>query len=347
MRKYLIPTSDTTIYQAFENNNAGLDEILEIGKVINTRSETSSSLMYASSSARALLYFDLPTTASVPTYANYFLNLRLANASNVRRNQQILIYQISRSWDEGSGFFYQDAKNVNDGCTWQRATQFVSWSNSGGDILTNAASQSISLTTYPLEDFRINVTNIIQPIVNTSIQSTFNGLVLQFPITDEEDYTNEGNIKLFSAQTHTIHQPNLEVAWDTQQMDTGSLVPIPGLNIKVVASNLRQTYAKGDIDKVSFVVRDLYPLKSFDATLRYKNKYYLPSSSYYSIIDVQSNTTVIPFDDYSKVNADASGSYIILDTTPLYAGRFYTIKLKVVHEGYSRVINTETHFKVE
>ena len=36
MRKILTPSKDTTIYQAFPTNNAGLDEILEIGKLVNT-----------------------------------------------------------------------------------------------------------------------------------------------------------------------------------------------------------------------------------------------------------------------------------------------------------------------
>jgi hypothetical protein len=117
--------------------------------------------------------------------------------------------------------------------------------------------------------------------------------------------------------------------------------------VKIVASNLREIYTKGDVDKVNFVVRDQYPLKSFDSVLRYKNKYYLPTSSYFSIVDVQSNTTVIPFDDYSKVSTDTTGSYVILDTSPLYSGRFYTLKLKVVNGSYSRIIDTDTIFKVE
>lgn len=348
MRKILTPTKDTTIYQAFKNNNAGLDEVLEIGKVIDTLTgESTGSSAYASGSARTLLYFDLPTTAVVPATASYFLNLKLANASNVKRNQTILIYQVSRSWDEGSGYFYQNVKNVEDGASWTKCTGTVSWSNAGGDLLTNSTSQSISLTSYPLEDIRIDVTNILRPIVSQSLQSTFYGLAIQFPTTDENDKTNEGNIKVFSTQTHTIHQPTLEVVWNNQVFSTGSLVKIPDLNVKVSPTNLRQTYTKGDVDKLTFVVRDQYPQRSFNSILRYKNKYYLPSSSYYSIVDVQSNTVVIPFDEYSTINTDGNSSYIELDTSPLYKGRFYKLKLKIVTGSYSRVIDTETLFKVD
>lgn len=347
MRKILTASKDTTLYQAFKNTNAGLDEILEIGKVIDTDVSSVSSTAYSTGSARTLLYFELPTTASVSANANYFLNLRLANADNLNRNQQVLVYQISQSWNEGSGVFYQDIRNANDGATWARCTSAVSWSNSGGDFLTGATSQSITLSSYPLQDIRIDVTNIIRPIVSQSLNNTFYGLALQFPTVDETDKENTGNIKIFSTQTHTIHQPTLEIAWDSQTFTTGSLTAIPNLNVKIVPNNLRQSYTKGDVDKLTLTVRDQYPLRSFDSTLRYKNKYYLPSSSYYSIIDAQSNITVIPFDDYSKVDTDATSSYIVLDTSPLYKGRFYRLKLKVVNGVYSKVIDTETLFKVD
>lgn len=343
MKKFIIPSKDTTIYQAFKTNNAGLDEILEIGKVVDL---TLVDPTYNSGSARALLYFDLPTTASVSTGSNYFLNLRLANATDVKRNQIIQVYSISQSWDEGSGYFYQNVQNSNDGATWNQATTSVSWSNAGGSFITSSTSASITLSTYPLQDLRIDVTDILRPIVSQSRQNTFYGLLLKFPNADEIDNDNQGNIKVFSAQTHTIHQPTLEIAWDNQVFNTSSLSKIPSLNVKITPNNLKESYTKGDVVKVTLNVRDEYPTKAFDSTLRYKSKYYLPSSSYFSIVDVQSNTTIIDFDNYSKINCDTSGSYFVLDTSPLYTGRFYTVKLKVESDEYSKVINTDTLFKI-
>ncbi len=324
----------------------------------------------------------------------------------------MLVYQVSRSWDEGSGYLYQNVKNVQDGITWNQygslvqslgftgngiqttfsssiytfveaisvsvggtlydssqyrisgsnlvfayppsssaTIQFtgsvgVLWTIGGGNLLTGSTSASITLSEYPLQDLRIDVTNILRPIVSESLQNMFNGLVIQFPTIDELNITNEGNIKVFSTQTHTIHQPTLEISWDNQTFVTGSLSAIPSVNVKVVPENLRESYTKGDVAKVGLTVRDEYPLKSFDSTLRYKNKYYLPTSSYYSITDTQSNTVIVDFDDATKINCDVSGSYIVLDTTPLYKGRFYTLKFKVNSGDYSRIINTDVLFKI-
>lgn len=347
MRKILTASKDTTIYQAYPTNNAGLDEILEIGKLINTDVSLTSSTAYATGSVRSLIYFELPTTASVSANADYFLNLKLANATNIYRNQKILIYQISRSWDEGSGYFYQQPNNVNDGATWNQYETNVSWSVAGGDILTASTSQSVTLASYPMQDLRINVTNILRPIVSQSLQNSFYGLALQFPLSDEQNYENKGNIKFFSTQTHTIHQPTLEIAWDTQTFVTGSLTATPTtLDVKVIPSNIQSSYARGDITRINLVVRDKYPLKSFDSTLRYKNKYYLPSSSYYSVIDSQANVSVIPFDEYSKIECDATGAYIVLDTSPLYKGRYYQLKLKLTNGTYTRTLDAEQQFMI-
>lgn len=344
MRTILTASKDTTLYQAFKNNNAGLDEILEIGKLVNTELVEPS---YASASVRTLLYFNLPTTESVHATSSYFLNLKLANASEVSRNQQILVYPISQSWDEGSGYFYQNIKNVRDGATWSVLNANTSWSLAGGDFLTSSNSASVTLSTYPLQDLRIDVTNIIRPFVSQSTQNTFYGLIVKFPTADEIDPYNKGNIKVFSVQTHTIHAPTLEVVWNSQTFTTGSLKPIPStLDIKVVASNIQSEYAKGDIARIEFVVRDPYPLRSFDSVLRYKNKYYLPTSSYYSIVDVQSNTTVIPFDEYSKLDCNSSGSYLTLDTTPLYQKRYYAIKLKIVSGSLTKTIDPGLQFSI-
>lgn len=349
MIKILTASKDASIYQAYPNINTGLDEILEIGKVVDSDIlpiPAFSSSIYSGSSVRSVIYFELPTTESVSATANYFLNLKIANASDIIRNQQIVVYQVSSSWVEGSGYFYQDTKNVEDGVSWTRYDGYTSWSLAGGNFLTSSASASITLSDYPLSDLRIDVTNILQPIVSQSLQNTFYGLAIQFPRADELSLINQGILKVFSTQTHTIHQPTLEIAWDNQTFNTGSLYPIPSMNVKVTPSNLKEVYTKGEVSKVTLTVRDEYPLRSFDSTLRYKNKYYLPSSSYYSIVDTQANVTVVPFNDYSKINTDTTGSYVVLDTNLLYEGRFYTLKFKVQSGDYTRIINSDVFFRV-
>lgn len=326
MRTFLKTVKDASIYQRYPTRNTGLDEIIEVGKVITSLDKN---LKFSSGSVRSLLYFDISQNSGYPTSSEYYLNLHVANAKEFRRYQKIEVYAISRSWDEGSGYFYQDVENAEDGATWEQCTEFVSWSANGGDFTTNL-SASYTFTEVPFDNnIRINVTNLLAPVISGSNITPWNGLLLKFPTSDETNQTNKGNIKFFSSNTHTVYEPKLEILWNDQTFITGSLKPIPNGNVFISPKNLKEAYTRGEIDKIYLITRDPFPDKRFDAKQRYKNQYYLPSSSYFRIKDVVSNVYIHTFDQYSSINCDISGSYITLDTSGLEIDRFYEIDLKI------------------
>lgn len=326
MRIILTSSADTTIYQRYPLNNVGLDEIVEVGKVAKPEDF---GVVYSASAARTLINFNITNSGSYPNNASYYLNLKIANASKLPYSQELLVNKISGSWAEGSGYFVQQTVNPRDGATWSgsNAAAAVSWSNLGGDYYASP-STSVVLNEYPMQDLRIDVSSILRPVVSQSLD--WNGLLIRFTNASETDYVNEGNIKFFSRQTHTIHQPTLEVVWDDSTFTTGSLKRIPNTyDIEVVPKNVKETYVRGSKEKVRFVVRDKYPQKNFDATLRYKNVYYLPTSSYFGVVDTQANTVVLPMDEFAKLSCDATGSYFILDTSNLYKNRYYAVNLEI------------------
>lgn len=325
MKIFLLPTEDSTIYQRYPDNNTGLDEILEIGKNIKS---LDSQKMYASASSRALLHFDIPSNNQYPENAKYWLNLKIANAANVNRYQELQVYPVSSEWVEGSGYFYQDIKNSQDGVTWSSRNASVTWSTAGGDYDT-VVSGSYYISKMPIQDIKIDVTSIISKVVSGSNTTPWNGLIVKFPDSDEQNSLNKGNIKVFSSNTHTIFAPTLEVCYIDQLFSTGSLKRIPGSSVSIMAKNLKESYTQGEVDKVYFVVRDRYPDKRFDAVQRYRSQYYLPSESYFRIRDDVSDVILYDFDPYSAINCDPSGSYIILNTSNLEPNRYYTVDLKI------------------
>lgn len=343
MRTFIPITQDATIYQQYPYINTGLDEILEIGKRLEPLEQRNA---YSSGSVRLLINFDLPSNQQYPTSSVYYLNLRLANATNVNRYQTLEIYPVSRSWVEGSGYFYQDVKNVGDGVTWRSASRHDGWLNSGSDYTTNISS-SYTFTTVPIEDVKINVTNILKEVVSGSNTTPWNGLLIKFPIADETDSTNIGNIKFFSSNTHTVFAPKIEVAYVDQPFVTGSLKPIPNSELSIIPKNLKEAYTIGEIDKIYLVVRDKFPDKRFDSVQRYRTQYYLPSSSYFRIKDSVSGVILYDFDQYSTINCDTSGSYITLDTTAMDVNRYYTIDLKVQTPSRTFFPEFDYEFKVD
>jgi hypothetical protein len=343
MRTFLPTTQDATIYERYPTLNTGLDEVIEVGKIIKY---LDGSDQYSSGSVRALLQFNIPSSQQYSTSSMYYLNLRIANAKNVNRYQKILVYPVSRSWVEGSGYFYQDFQNAEDGVTWLDASNTTTWITSGSDY-TTTISASYTLSKVPIEDIKIDVTNLIAPVVSGSNRTPWNGLVLKFPTADELDSTNVGNIKFFSGNTHTVFAPKLEVVSVNQTFVTRSLKPIPNGTVNIVPKNMKEAYTVGEIDKVYLVVRELYPDRKFDATQRYRNAYYLPSESYFRIRDQVADMVLYDFDAYSAINCDASGSYIILDTSGLEANRYYSLDLKVKSNGLVFFPEFNYTFKVE
>lgn len=343
MRKFLSPTQDASIYQQYKFINTGLDEILEVGKRVNVNEFNGT---YASGSVRCLIDFDIPSNQQYPSNSVYYLNLWLANATDVRRYQNLEVYPVSRSWVEGSGYFYQDIKNVSDGVSWVSASISDSWISSGSDYTTTLTG-SYTFEKLPITDVKIDVTNIIRAVVTGSNTTPWNGLLIKFPDTDESDVENTGNIKFFSSNTHTVFAPKLEILYNDQTFVTGNLKPLPFGNVSVVPKNLKESYTLGEIDKIYIIVRDRFPDKRFDATQRYRSQYYLPSSSYFRIKDAVSGVTLYDFDQYSAINCDVSGSYITLDTSMLEVNRYYSMDIKVQTESRTFFPEFDYQFKVD
>lgn len=343
MRTYLSPTKDASIYQRYPTINTGLDEILEIGKL---KKDNDTQNYYASSSVRILMNFDISTQSSYPANAKYYLNLYLANAINVDRGQSIEVYPLTADWNEGGGYFYPISEQNTKDVTWQHAKTQTNWSTSGSSF--NASpSASTQLTKLPIRDISIDVTSIMAPVVAGTNVVPWNGIVLKYPTSNEIDSSVISNIKFFSQNTSTIFTPTLEIVWNNQSFVTGSLKPIPSTKFSILPKNLKQSYVQGEIDKIYLVVRDQFPDKRFDATQRYKNTYYLPTSSYFRIRDEVSDVEINSFDQYSAINCDVSGSYISLDTTGLQPNRFYILDLKVQTATSTFFPEFNYRFKVE
>jgi hypothetical protein len=301
IRQYF-PVKDATVYSEFVTRNAGMDEILEVGKT-----------ELGNYSIRSIIDFNFPAiVAASPTGSVYVLRLQTANATRLPANQSIWASVYTGSWAEGTGYYYQDIYQVPNGVVWTD--------------LTGAFSPSVTGTiTRPVaNELQINITGLVTA-------SNITGLILQFPASDEVDNDNKGIIKFFSRDTHTIYSPVLEVRWQDQIYATGSLSSSNGLNLVVLPSSLKEVYRVGETAKVSLTVREKYPQKTFANSFNpYATALYVPPTTYFSIVDEQANFPVIQFSDYTKVHQTATDTYIQFAVTNMYPRRFYKIVLKMV-----------------
>ena len=362
MHKFFTSSYDASIYLQQPDQNAGRDEILEVGK-----------LYYGSTKdiTRTLIKFDTGSLKSeIQTIGtgswNVFLVLRSANSEELPLEYSIYANAVSQSWTMGTGTKFDNI--TSDGVSWKYRNGVDSWQDNvtagtavfatgttgsanaeGGTwYITGSATQSYN---YEPDDVRMNVTNIIHRWVSGSLPN--NGFIVRHSIDAENDLLDYGVLKFFSKETNTIYQPKLELVWDDSVFTTGSLSPITGSttsdaleNSKIVVTNLQKEYFHNTKTKIRVKGRDIYPAKSFGTTFEYDQSKHLPTSSYYQIEDYRTNEVIVPFGDYSKLSCDSKSNYFYLDTNTYPINRTYRLKLKVEVDGISKIIDDKLIFDV-
>ena len=355
MHYFEYATKDTTLYEASQSLNSGLDEILEIRKDMND----SGTIIYVS---RALIKFDLTYISSsinsgLIKNPTYYLNLYDANSTGLNTSQKLFAFPVSQSWENGSGRL--DANpGIEDGTGWRwknDSTKRNQWSNtisgSGGTWFSGSsgkysleASQSF---THEAADVRMDVTGIVNNWIYSGSTYPNQGFMLKRSgsigntdsgSTDAEgNTTHYGKFSFFSRETHTVYQPKLEVVWNDSKWATGSLSALSSDNLSDMVfymRGFRPEYKENSKVKFRLVGRERYPEATY-STGQYSTGYstakYLPSgSTYYQIRDAYTEEVVIPFGSGSVISCDSTGNYFNLWMKGLQSERFYKIEYKVV-----------------
>ena len=363
MHKFFTSSYDSSIYLQQPEQNAGRDEILEVGK-----------LYYGSTMdiARTLIKFpindiskSIADNIGTGSYS-VFLNLKAANSEEIPLEYTIYANAVSSSWVMGTGTKFDNV--TYDGVTWKyrngaSSIKWVNYDTTGGTAiypttgntttgsnnaeggiwyLSGSASQSFN---NEVDDIRMDVTKIVKLWISGTIDN--NGFIIHHHETASTDDVDYGVLKFFSKETHTIYEPKLELVWNDRVFVTGSLSAIPNENFKVTLSNLKSKYDKNTKIKIRVKGREEYPLKSFSNTFSYNSSQYLPTSSYYQLEDYLTEDVIYPFGDYTKISCDANGSYFVLDLNTLPADRVYRIKTKVEIGGIEYIFDDKNTFEIK
>ena len=110
---------------------------------------------------------------------------------------------------------------------------------------------------------------------------------------------------------------------------------------------MAKEYKFGSIVRMDVSARKRYPVKTFTNRLSdYLAPYYLPSGSFFSIKDAESEETVMPYDDYTRLSFDENGNYFMLDTTCLPQERYFKVEIRSEQSGSFLTFTIPTAFKV-
>ena len=365
---------DATIYSGGTTSsiNTGLDEILEINKVVSNNGSVANI-------SRILIDFDYSFISQsiidnkIPSTAKYYLNLYDATSEEVEAEQNVFVYMVSGSaWKQGTGKLDHDPV-TQDGVSYQYRDHEAKTPWVTGSVLTDggawwtgsqggqySVSSSYALT-FDKKDLRVDVTDLVKNHIYSSSAFPNRGFLVKreslytgsrdFSYNPGSDTTKDesssdrlGNLKYFGRETHTIYPPKLEVVWDDSSWSTGSLSPLVTADLerlKIYFKNLRTEYKEGSKVKFRVVGRELYPTTAFATSPAELTVKYLPSASiYYEVKDADTEEVIIPFGTGSRISCDSTGNFFNLWLDGFQAERNYRFCVKVVSgSGTTETIN--------
>ena len=102
-------------------------------------------------------------------------------------------------------------------------------------------------------------------------------------------------------------------------------------------------------EKVRFRIgcRKKYVQKTFTESVLTSSFYVPESSGSYSIIDIATDTPIVPFSDYTKLSADATSMYFDQWFNTFEPGRYYKVLFKLKYnDGQEIIYDNDEEFKI-
>jgi hypothetical protein len=358
----IFPEQSATLYSYYPTLNTGLDEILELS--------TFESYESTNEVSRILIKFptdeigDIITNKIGTASFDAYLKTSLANASELPLNYTIYSYPLATNWNVGTGrlanspittdgasWIYKDQLS---GSTWFTAGIFPTGttgsyqtgSNVGGGLWYTGSSYvaTQSFTNKTTKNIELKITNTVKAWNSSSIENY--GTIIKHENSIEFTSAPKFETKYFSDNTHTIYPPCLELRWNDFYYSS-SLTQASSIDIIATLANNINEYQQDAVQRFRVNVRDKYPARAFTTSSVYLNNKILPTSSYWSIKDLDTEEIVVDFDtSYTKISADNNGNYFDVYMNGLEPERYYQLILKTIISGSTLVLNDNYYFKV-
>ena len=376
----LFPSKDASIYSFYPVMNTGIDSIIEIGN-LNVNYDPVPQVF------RFLVQFDQSEIENVVdnkvggTNFSSSLKCYIATAQVVIAQTELEVYPVSVSWNNGSGT-YLDSPFTTNGVSWRYRTfengalwdagsfsTYVTGSYSGSSTIgggtwytgsndpnhTNLTpTQSFDYRTT--KDLNVDVSDIVKVWYSssnsiggyTNIQN--NGFIVKWENSVEFSTADavQPIMQFYSVDTNTIYPPCLEIKWDDQTYDSGSLSAITTSNFYASLDNNPGVFYTDSVNRFGINVREEFPTRAFQTTSVYTNNKVLNSNSLYAIKDLDTNEFVVDFDPiFTKISCDPiKGNYFDVYMNGLEPERYYKILIQTTVNGSTVIKDDNYYFKI-
>lgn len=355
----IFPEKTSTLYSFYPDLNTGMDEILELSTFlsINSTNEVSRLLVKFPTEEINSIINDKVGNVQFDAY----LKFTLATATAIPLDYKIHCYPLSGSWEIGTGRL-GNLPQTTDGTSWSYRNHisgspwfttfpinttgsYQSGSNAGGGLWYPAYEVTKSINYSDTLDLEFKVSDILKSWYSGSIEN--NGFILKHSDSIEFTTASKFETKYFSSNTHTIYPPCLEIRWNDFSYSTGSLSVINSDKLVITLGNNKGEFQQDSINRFRVNVRDKYPVRTFQTSSVYLDNKILPTPSYWSIKDLDTEEIIIDYDTtYTKISADNNGNYFDIYMNGLEPERNYQLLIKTIINGSTLILDDNYYFKV-
>lgn len=316
---------DTHITDLMQTSSVSLDEVLYLG--ISGSQDNNNEY-------RVLVTFDTVNVLNDFNNSNADVFLQFELLDNYPRYDNIVInsYIVSGSFEYGIGKVkLPDQSSVS----WQYRSNNVQWATSsytnnvtssyyndvwgGGNYYNVSASYSVP-NNIELDNIEIPITSLLT--YSTALGISIDGILLR---------ATSDVLRLYSNETHTIYKP--KIICKIPNNTTVNITDFDTLNnLNLVVSNMMEMYYNDQSYRFILKASKVSTVKQFLRNKLYTNDInYIPPTSYYSIVDIETNRVIVPFGDYTKINSDYdNGNYFDIYFNVLLPYRKYKFVFKIV-----------------
>lgn len=374
----LFPIQDASIYSFYPTMNTGIDPIIEVGN-LNVNYNSLPQVF------RFLIKFSQTEIEDIVDNkvggVNFTSSLKcfIANTQGIISETEIEVYPAASIWNNGTGT-YLDSPFTTNGVSWKYSDyeNGTLWPTSGfGDYITASftekytgggiwftgssdpnntlisVSQSFDLRT--LKDINLDVSDILKVWYSSSnsiggyTNISNNGFIIKWEDVVEfnENSAVQPIMQFYSVDTNTIYPPVLEIKWDDQVFETGSLSEISTSDIFVSLDSNPGIFNIDSVNRFRLNVREQYPARTFTTSSLYTSNKYLNSGSLYALKDLDTNEFIIDFDvNNTKISCDENGNYFDIYMNGLEPERNYKILIQTTISGSTIIKDDKYYFKV-
>jgi hypothetical protein len=370
----LFPYKDASIYSYYPNMNSGMDAISEISNLITFEGTPDVSRFLTQFDSNDIL--DVINNKINGASWNVYFKSFIASAQGISSDYNVEIWPVAQNWDNGTGE-YLDSPQIMDGVSWNFSNYSGSgvWSMSGSvgaELYTGSYNSSNSpqgggnwfysgsgVSSYRVtQSFGLRSDKDLSVEVKTIVSKWYSGSLPNYGfITKWEDsveFTNNQYVqpilKYYSVDTNTIYPPQLEFRWDDcSTVLTGSLTGsiLTTTNIKLALNENPGTFYPDSINRFRVNSSPLYPPRTYQTSSYFTDLYFLPTSSYYAVKDLDTDEFVINFDDqYTQISSDVNGNYFDVYMNGLEPERYYKVLIKTIINGSTLIFDDHYYFKI-